>query len=660
MFTITYAAALLSVFLTMGAAAFALSRNNTELARALALYCLTAAFWIGGNAAADVSYTDAALRLTSSIAYLGGALNLFLFLILVDLLIDSRMPSRMRLFLYAVPTLGMASFAFSGFAIQGTYFPISEPAQIIPGPLYLITLFILLAALSYSLARLLYALSVASSEERKVQLSYVLLGLMLSLLGEIVFDVGLPLMGELRFYTLGPITSLFFIIGCAYVITEQRLFDIRLGVQRSMVYSFLLALIIGVYTGALYLLLLLSPLQSVTAIYLSAGATMIAGILGAPIIERYFKRLTDPIFFKDAYDYAEALHTLSSILYRETELVDVVRETEQELTRTLRTDSVRIYYADHGVDTADPEAITSGHVLAVPISRDGAYIGSIHTGRKRSGDAYTPQDRKLLETFAYQAATAFSRAELYEKTKRHAHELERTVEKRTREIRTMQENERQMLIDLSHNLQTPLTIFLARLEQLKQRKPATEDVQSLELPVRRLSGFIYDLLALAKLESEKPNIHVGLNLSELIGEIAEELEIIAESKGVQIKSDIEPTILITGDEKRLREAFLNIASNALTYMRDEGERRVTFTLTREDANAHLSITDTGRGIAASELPRVFERFYRGTTTKDTTRGNGLGLSIVRRIVEQHGGQVEIASVEGNGTEVHIHIPASQP
>jgi two-component system phosphate regulon sensor histidine kinase PhoR len=181
-------------------------------------------------------------------------------------------------------------------------------------------------------------------------------------------------------------------------------------------------------------------------------------------------------------------------------------------------------------------------------------------------------------------------------------------------------------------------------------------MQSLEQPVRRLSGFIYDLLALAKLEREKPNIYAGLNLSELIGEIAEELEIIAENKGIQIKSSIKPQVLITGDGKRLREAFLNIASNALTYMRDEGTRRIAFTLTQEDETAHLSIADTGRGIPSSELPRVFERFYRGSATKDTTRGNGLGLSLARRIVEQHSGTIKIESIEGTGTTVHIFLP----
>src|SRR3989344_2278591 len=98
---------------------------------------------------------------------------------------------------------------------------------------------------------------------------------------------------------------------------------------------------------------------------------------------------------------------------------------------------------------------------------NGSYIGSIHVSSKQSGDPYTAQDQRLLETFAYQAATAFSRAQLYEETRQHAVELERIVAERTRELQKAQEDERQTLIELSHNLQTPLAVFHARLEQLK-------------------------------------------------------------------------------------------------------------------------------------------------------------------------------------------------
>jgi len=659
MFTITYAAALLSTSLVVGAVAFLFTQTNTRLTRTLALYCLTAACWIGGNAAADVSYTVEALTFTSTLAFVGGSLNLLLFLILVDLLIDQTMPSKRRLFLYALPTLGMTIFAFTEFAIVDTYFPLNAPAQIVPGPLYLVTLFILVGSLAYGIVRLISALRHEADERRRIQLSYVLLGLILSLLGEIVFDVLLPLLGELRFYTLGPIASIFFVLGCGYAITAHRLIDIRIGIHRGLVYFSLLSLIVLMYAGLLSFILWTSSAHSSTAIYVAGLITVVAGVLGTPIIERSFRRATAPIFFRDSYDYAEALHSLSEILYRHIELEDLVRESEKALTRIFRAEWVGINYStDPGIDRPDFDAVRNGHILGIPISSNGTYVGSIHAGRKRGGNAYTAQDRRLLETFAYHAATAFSRAELYEKTKRHAKELEHTVEERTRELKEARDDERRMLIELSHNLQTPLAVFQTRLDQLKQSTVDGAAIRPLEQSLARLSGFIYDLLAIAKLEREKLTAPTQVDLSSLVTEIVEELTVIADNQGVSVESTITPNLLVTGDEKRLREAILNIASNALRYMRSEGPRSISFTLSKMQGEIDLFISDTGSGISSADLPHVCERFYRGAHAPNTPSGNGLGLSITKQIIERHGGTLVIESTIDVGTKVRVLLPTT--
>lgn len=659
MFSITYAAALLSIFLMVGAVAFLFSRRNTTLARTLALYCLTAAFWIGGNAAADISYTVDALVLASQVAYLGGALNLFLFLVLVDLIIDRRMPGGVRLSLYAVPVLGMSAFSFSDYAILDTHFPAGAPAQIVPGPLYLITLFILISALTYSVIRFLRALSDAAGERRRIELSYVLLGIILALAGEILFDVILPLMGELRLYTLGPVSSVFFVATCAYVILEHRLFDIRLALQRGMVYVALLTLIVAAYASLLSVVLFLSPLRSETAVYVSAGITTIVGILGTPFIVRAFTRFTDRIFFKDTYDPAEALHELSGILYRNVELGPVIEHAETALARILRANWVHIAYGTSGTDTPDLDALADGRMLAVPIRSDDSYVGSIHAGPKRSGDAYTARDQQLLETFALQAATAFSRAELYETTRQHARELEATVDARTNELRAAQAHERQVLIELSHNLQTPLAVFQTRLDQLKRAALPREDMRSLEQSMKRLSDFIYELLSLARLESNDVLAREHVDFSALVEEIAEEVTVIAGTDHVEVESEIADDIRVTGDAKRLREALLNIASNAVKYQQDGGNRRISFSLTRDDTHAILVTADTGRGIAQTDLPRVFDRFYRRKDVAGLPPGTGLGLAIAKRIIEQHGGLITLESAEGVGTTVTVRLPLTR-
>lgn len=657
MFTITYAAALLSIVLMGGAVAFSLSQIDRMLARALAFYLFTAAVWIGGNAAADVSYTVPVLTLASGIAFIGGVLNVLAFLVLVDTLIDGRLPSWPRLALYMLPTVGAACFAFSTYSIKDTAFPVGAPAQITPGIIYAISFFTLLAALVYGLVRLIRALRRERYYTRRMQLAYALLGLILTLAGELFFDVLLPLFGELRFYTLGPLTSIFFVLGAGYAITAHRLIDIRLLLRRGVTYSLLVASIIAAYTSLLASVLLFFPIEDGMAVYVSAGLTTIAGILGSPFLLAFLERITDRVLFRGHYEYAEALHRLSELLYEHTDPTDLMRAAETALREILRADWVGITYAsDHGIDEPDLDAIADGTLLGVPIRHGTTYIGSIHAGPKRGGGVYTPRDRRLLETFAYQAATAFSRAELYEKTKQHAEELQRTVRERTHELQTAQEQERRTLIELSHNLQTPLAVFQARLDQLKQTSIAADDVRSLEQSLARLSSFIYDLLALAKLDRKSPDTKETLDMSELVAEVAEELEVIAKETTATVTSTVPSALYVTGNAKQLREAILNIASNALKYLDETREQRIAFSLSSSDKELQLTISDTGRGIAAEDLPHIFKRFYRGSEAKQMAAGNGLGLAIAKRIIERHGGTITIESTEGIGTHVCITLP----
>ena len=356
----------------------------------------------------------------------------------------------------------------------------------------------------------------------------------------------------------------------------------------------------------------------------------------------------------DDYDHAEILHSLSEILYTNLEFSDLIRESEKSLAKILRAESVTIRFSEeHGIDTPDFDALATEHIVAIPIVIGTHTIGTISFEKRLSGKPYSENDLKLLKTFSYQAATAFHRAHLHTKTKEHANELERIVAKRTRALRRAQAYERRMIVDLSHNLQTPLTVFRAKLEQLKSQDKETE---ALELALNELSGFIHDLLALARLDGEPAQEHVPFDVSLLLRDIVDEVGIIA-AANVRIESDIPSGIMICGDDKRLREAVLNIASNSLNYMREDGDRRLSFSLGQDVETIRIAIRDTGIGIPQSELARVFNRFYRGTNVPLPVLGSGLGLSIAKRISEQHGGRIFIESTQGVGTNVSLHLPA---
>jgi signal transduction histidine kinase/uncharacterized membrane protein YgdD (TMEM256/DUF423 family) len=489
-----------------------------------------------------------------------------------------------------------------------------------------------------------------ASEHARLQMKYLVLGIGLLFSCILVGDLFLPALFSITELNLiGPLSSIAFVLLTAYAIIRHQLMDIRIVIQRGLIYSVLLSLIIGAYLALVASLRLILPDTGDAAGLIASIGTIALGIFGAPHIEHVFRKATDRIFFKDRYRYADALRTLSEVLHTNIELTDLVCESEAALTHILRATSVQVVLG--------PEE-HEGAALVMPLTLDGATIGCIVLGRKRSGDPYTSEDRQLLETFAYQAATALSRARLYADAQRHATELKEKVTERTRELSRAYERERQMINDISHNLQTPLTILQTRLERMKGLSQDQGEIRSLEQSLTSFSRFIYELLSLAQLEGRTRSKLVPVDLSALVQDLSEEVSTIASAKSVRVSAAVHPDIRVKGDAGRLREAFMNIASNALTYLRPEGGT-VAISMAASATNAFLTVIDTGIGIPAEDLPYIFDRFYRGKHTATKPAGTGLGLAIAKRIIEQHKGTIAAQSVEGEGATITISLPLHQ-
>lgn len=651
MFEITYAAALTTILFGVGAAVlFTYARSGLQFM--LAVYVSVVALNIGGNVVADVCYTPGCLYLASSFAFLFGMLKILAQFVLIDLFVDSRYPSWRRFLFYGIPCLGLAAFAFSPLAIDGMFFPAGYPAQIIPGVLYTFALILSLSSIAYCATRLTLGLRRESSHTRRMQFWYVLSGLILASAGGLFFSLALPLLGEFRFYSLGPLCTLFFAAGCGYAIYRHQLLDIRIVAQRGIVYALLLTGIVAVYLGMTLAFSYFLRDATDISILFSAGVTTALGILALPATEWKLRKLTDRVFFRDSYIYADALHTLTQVLGRHVEFDDLVRESEAALSAILRAPTARITLGPLAGDADDLWGVQ------IPIIRDDDPIGCISLSEKRSGDPYTTEDMQLLRTFANQAATALSRAQLYAEAKDHAAELERKVAERTRELSEAHEHERQILNDISHNLQTPLTVLQTKLDGLKPVL-GKDALRPVEQSLAGLSGFIYDLLSLARIEGMNPDTaYRTFDLSALLTDLTEEIGVIASETSISVRTNITPGIRIKGDARQMREVIMNVANNALKYMREDGLREISFTLSVEHAKACLVIEDTGLGISANDLPHIFDRFYRGKDALSHTKGTGLGLAIVRGIIEQHGGTVRAESTSNKGTSMTIELPIS--
>lgn len=651
MFLFTYIAGVLAVSFTVMAIILFL-RKQGELRLLFSLYMLSAAIWMGGNAGADVASTPSTLSMFSTIALIGAMLNVVFFIILIDYLIDEKLPSAPRTVLYALPSTIIIIFSGTSLAIKDMRFPAGEVAHTIPGSLYSFALLLTLTSLIYGTVRLGKELFRQHSKDRKSRFIYVLTGLCLTTFGGILFCVLLPLMGEVRFYSLGSISCIFFAVTTGYAVTMQKLLDFNFVIQRGVIYTILAGLIVSFYFCFLYLLnLILTPQLGFTNL-LTALVTTIFGIATIPTIEAYFRRVTDHIFFKDKYVYAVAMHDLCTILYTNVEFEDLVRKSEDALRRIFRATSVEILFGEF-IDHHS----SASNVFRIPILLDGLSIGSIYLGNKLSGGSYTREDMQLTQTFAYQAATSLSRALLYAETKRHTIELQKKVSERTLELTRAHERERQIINDISHKLQTPLAVAQTRLDKLKPSLSGNHALDSLEQSLAEISGFIYDLLSLARLESNAnvPEL-ASLNISSLVSELVEEVSIIASKYRIEVNASIEAGLHVLGDSQQLREAFMSLVSNSIKYIGSGNTNTITVLLERKGDFSSLVIEDNGMGIPEKDVPFIFDRFYRGENALRQFSGTGIGLSIVEYIVRRHFGTIKVSSVLSEGTRIELRIP----
>ena len=191
---------------------------------------------------------------------------------------------------------------------------------------------------------------------------------------------------------------------------------------------------------------------------------------------------------------------------------------------------------------------------------------------------------------------------------------------------------------------------------MRKFKEADEDLlNSIDQEAGRLNRLVSGLLMLAQAESGKlPLNFTKVELDLLLTEVFTETRVLAGSK-VRVHLNQIDEALVKGDRDRLKQVILNLVANAIQYTPQGGE--VFLSLKRIGEQVRLIVRDTGPGIPAEDLPYIFERFYRAekSRTRSKTSGFGLGLSITKWIVEQHGGQIKVESKEGEGTTFVIWL-----
>ncbi|MCX7642184.1 MAG: PAS domain S-box protein [Armatimonadetes bacterium] len=289
--------------------------------------------------------------------------------------------------------------------------------------------------------------------------------------------------------------------------------------------------------------------------------------------------------------------------------------------------------------------------ICVPLVAQEEWLGVIIADNAFSRHPITGEAERLLRLFASSASVALRNAQLIA-------ELKEALEREQKMREQLVHSERlaaigELAAKIAHDLRSPLVTIGGYARQL-QRNPSDpqrvqRNVQIIVGEVERLERQLRDILDFA---TPKPPKLQSLNINEMIARLAEIHRPSMEAAGVQLVIELPPNpLFVNADEIQLERVLLNLWRNAVEAMPEGG--KLTVQVWNENEAVKISIQDTGVGIVPDELPNIFKPFY---TTKST--GSGLGLAICKKIIDDHGGQIEVVSSVGEGTTFVITLPAA--
>ena len=507
----------------------------------------------------------------------------------------------------------------------------------------------------------------------------------------------------LFFARISPIYTLAFSSIIAYAIVAQKLFDIRSAVARSVGYIMVVVAITLIYGMGLF--------GVIDAVFRGAGnehlRQVLSVILIAPLAiqfqstKTFFDKITNRLFYRDAYDTQDVIDKFGSVVVSEIELFRILKATRTILTDALKTSFVefvlikndKIYFEAQTARTHEQGMIALGAVireqhralvvidemrspaalrekfegagvaLSLRLKTHEQDVGYILFGDKRSGDIYTNQDKKLLEILASQLSISMQNALRFEEIQNFNLTLQAKVDGATRNLRHV--NEKLKALDetkddfismASHQLRTPLTSvkgYISLVLEGDAGKLTPLQKQMLEQAYtssQRMVYLIADLLNVSRLKTGKFIIETKpVNLAKIVNEEMAQLKETAKSRQLTMtyaQPEDFPEVML--DETKIRQVIMNFADNAIYYTPAGG--KINVELVNNPTTIELRIIDNGLGVPKAEQPHLFTKFYRaGNARKARPDGTGLGLFMAKKVIAAQGGALIFNSTEGKGS-----------
>jgi signal transduction histidine kinase len=588
---------------------------------------------------------------------------------------------------------------------------ITKAANQVLGPGYWLIILFLVGGFIAAFLDIIHGYRYSREVLKKNNFQLMIYGTLVTFIFAIVTNVFLPvLFSSWDISRLGPVFTLFLVGTISYGIVRHRLFDIRAVVARSLGYLLSISAVAAIYGFIVFGIANLVfglGISVMAQIFLSAATGFAALIF--PYLRTWFDKRTSLLFYQDAYDPQELYTSLNRVLVSSLDIkylmmqslsvvVSAIKpdfasvvltgdENEQRVFATRRLSLQHDDFAMLGLLTsrlrhkviltdelnterqADLHELLRRNDIAALVRltqnvRNGDEgFGYLMLGVKKSGNAFTVQDARVLDTVANELIVAIQNALHYEEIQKFNLVLQAKVDEATRKLRST--NEKLKALDetkddfismASHQLRTPLTSVKGYLSMVlegdagnineTQRKMLSQAYTSSQ----RMVYLIADLLNVSRLKTGKFVIESGpTDLSKMIDEEIGQLTEAAVAHSLTLKYDKPkdfPTLML--DETKTRQVLMNFIDNAIYYTPKDGH--ITIELKDTGPTVEFRVIDDGIGVPKSEQHHLFTKFYRaGNARKARPDGTGLGLFMAKKVISAQNGVIIFDSKEGKGS-----------
>lgn len=699
-----FISSLLTAITTFGLAVFVLSRDTkSKLYRMFFFYTASISAWSLPYAFMANAPTEKAALILGHAFNFGVSFICVFFVHFVLILLETEKTKKLTvmkplyaaavIFTFLVPTRFMVKDVVPKFGLN--YF-------INPGPAYYPYVLFWVGCIIYGLYKLFVGYR-ESEGSRRNQLKYLFFGSLIGYIGGpanflLVFDIKYPS------YPFGVYAVPIYIALAAYAIVRHKLMDIEVIVKKTLVFAGLFAASYAIFSGFVYL-----GSGIFENIVQNRWIAMVPSVLIVVImlrpLESFLMNATDKYLFQKKYDYKHLLRMFTDEVLTVLDLNELVNLTVNKLAELMKLDNVFIMLHDRetdelriaaSVEAKTPEQILKGdeklvaHVrkigtgyvlwkdagskegmdadiekkiremnadLIVPLAHHKGMVGILCLGNKKSDEEFTQDDIDILLPLAKTLSIAIANAQLFEKLSQA--QASAAQREKMAVIGTLSAG-------INHEICNPLGIargqcemFLLNLKDGVYKKKASgellEKAQEIMRKVihetDRATSITKKLSSFAKPAERKmsDNVQVEEELDKVIALLEHDLKL----ENIVLTKDIQSDLpCISADRKQLQEIFFNIIRNAAQSITGSG--KIIMHASSANKKVYIDIEDTGTGISKDHLDRIFDPFF---TTKEPGKGTGLGLFIVRQIVEKNNGRISVRSLPGEGTIFNLIFDA---